>query len=183
LRARMLLQVRVSKEKLYEAKVGKVEWQKKWDKPGIGTTEQARYKSVMDRRNKALLQKYNSYKVSVEASHLSYLDSPPLQLPTLEEVKSLDVIDVFWNIGHLTPPDKPWAVDLAAQTGIQAFCTARSGEEELERISCEVQNMVWFALMTDKKLTALLVLSEMGQLYSLTIPYILLPADSPLFFM
>ncbi|KAH9811864.1 hypothetical protein DFH28DRAFT_900048 [Melampsora americana] len=34
--ARMRLRIRVSKEKLYEAKVGKVEWQKKWDKPGIG---------------------------------------------------------------------------------------------------------------------------------------------------
>ncbi|KAH9824278.1 hypothetical protein DFH28DRAFT_1078013 [Melampsora americana] len=31
--AQMRLRICVSKEKLYEAKVGKVEWQKKWDKP------------------------------------------------------------------------------------------------------------------------------------------------------
>ncbi|KAH9816627.1 hypothetical protein DFH28DRAFT_891461, partial [Melampsora americana] len=123
--AQMLLQVRVSKKKLYESKLGKVESRKKWDKPGIvegclqillsdlflwqtlmqvelyefcfseGPTEQAMYKSVMDKRNKALLQRYNSYKASVETYHQSYPDSPPLQLPTIEEVKSLDITDVF----------------------------------------------------------------------------------------
>ncbi|KAH9819280.1 hypothetical protein DFH28DRAFT_887071, partial [Melampsora americana] len=161
-KARLMLRVRVSKEKLYEAKVGKVEWQKKWDQPGIGNTDQARYKRVMDRRNKALLQKYNSYKTSVETFHETYPDSQPLHLPTIEEVKALDITDVFWNIGHLTHPNEPWAVDLPTQTGIQAFRTARSGEEELERISCELQNMVRFALKTEEKLTALLELSELG---------------------
>ncbi|KAH9824271.1 hypothetical protein DFH28DRAFT_861497, partial [Melampsora americana] len=120
-----------------------------------GTTKQGRYKNIMEKRNKALLQKYKTYMANVESYHQIYPNAPPLQLPTFEEVKSLDIANVFWNIGHLTHPDEPWAVDLATQTGIQAFRTARSGEEELERISYEVQNMARYALLTERKLEAL----------------------------
>ncbi|KAH9809780.1 hypothetical protein DFH28DRAFT_904187, partial [Melampsora americana] len=161
-RARMRMRVRVAKEKLYEAKVGKVEWQKKWDQPGIGTTDQARFKEVMEKKNKALLNKYNTYKSNVEAYHVAYPDLPNLQLPTFDEVKTLPITDPFWNIGHLTHPDEPWAVDLATQTGIQAFRVVRSCEEELERISCEVQNMARSALLTEERLAGLLALSEMS---------------------
>ncbi|KAH9812856.1 hypothetical protein DFH28DRAFT_1129636 [Melampsora americana] len=160
-RARALLRIRVAKEKVYEAKVGKIEWQKKWDKPGIGTSEQGRYKRIMEKRNKALLQKYNTYRANVEAYHVSYPDSPPQQLPTFEEVKSMEITNTFWNIGHLTHPNEPWAVDLDTQTGIQAIRTARSGEEEVERISYEVQNMARWALMMEERLSNLLAISEM----------------------
>ncbi|KAH9817363.1 hypothetical protein DFH28DRAFT_1124762 [Melampsora americana] len=159
-RARFMMRVRVAKEKLYEAKVGKVEWQKKWDQPGIGTSEQARYKEVMEKKNKALLNKYNTYKANVEAYHVEYPDLPNLQLPIFEEVKSLPITDPFWNIGHLTHPDEPWAIDLATQTGIQAFRGVRSCEEEVERISCEVQNMARSALLTEERLAGLLTMSQ-----------------------
>ncbi|KAH9820209.1 hypothetical protein DFH28DRAFT_885573, partial [Melampsora americana] len=159
-RARLQLRVRVAKENLYEAKVGKVEWQKKWDQPGIGTTDQARYKSVMDKRNKALVRKYNTYKATVENYHREFPDAPAQQLPTIEEVKAFDIADAFWNIGHLTHPDEPWAVHLATQNGIQAFRTARSCEEEVERIACEVQNMMRWGLEMDEKLSALFELSQ-----------------------
>ncbi|KAH9822578.1 hypothetical protein DFH28DRAFT_1078758 [Melampsora americana] len=154
-------EVKVAKEKVYEAKFGKIEWQKKWDKPGIGTSEQGRYKQIMEKRNKALLQKYNTYSANVEAYHVSYPDSPPQQLPTFEEVKSMEITNTFWNIGHLTHPNEPWAVDLDTQTGIQALCTAQSGKEEVERISYEVQNMARWALMMEARLSNLLAISEM----------------------
>ncbi|KAH9820119.1 hypothetical protein DFH28DRAFT_1200891 [Melampsora americana] len=136
-RARLLMRVRLAKEKLYEAKVGKIQWQKKWDQPGIGTTDKARYKEVMNKRNKVLAQKYSTYKTTVKNYHHEYPNAPAQQLPTPEEVKYLEVSDIFGNIGHLTHPDKPWAVDVLTQTGIQAFWMARSCEEEIKRIACE----------------------------------------------
>ncbi|KAH9815145.1 hypothetical protein DFH28DRAFT_893345 [Melampsora americana] len=159
-RARLLLRVRVAKEKLHEAKVGKIEWQKRWDQPGIGTTDQGRYKRIMDKRNKALGQKCATYKSNVETYCHEYPDAPAQPLPTFEEVKALDIADTFWNIGHLTHPKGPWAVDVATQTGIQAFRTARSCEEELERIACEVQQMMRWGLQMEEKLSALLALSQ-----------------------
>lgn len=35
-KARMLIRIRVAKERLYEAKVGIIELQTRWDKPGHG---------------------------------------------------------------------------------------------------------------------------------------------------
>lgn len=35
-KARMLIRIRVAKERLYEAKVGVIELQTRWDKPGHG---------------------------------------------------------------------------------------------------------------------------------------------------
>lgn len=181
--AKILLRVRLAKDKMYEAKVGKLEWQKKWDKPGIGelldlidrllvlmvfgltgTSEQPRYKSIMEKRDKALLQKFNTFKSNVENYHLLYPDRPGIQLPTFDEIKKLDINDPFWNIGNLTHPEEPWAADLSTQAGIQAFRTARSGEEEVERIAYEVQNMVRSALLMEEKHSALWELSEMRKL-------------------
>ncbi|KAH9821527.1 hypothetical protein DFH28DRAFT_882524, partial [Melampsora americana] len=134
--AQFMMRVQVAKEKLYKAKVGKVEWQKKWDQPGIGEL------------------------ANVEVYHVEYPNLPNLQLPMFGEVKSLPITDPFWNIGHLTHPDEPWVVDLATQTGIQAFQGVRSCEEEVERISCEVQNMARSALLTKERLAGLLTLSQ-----------------------
>ncbi|KAH9810724.1 hypothetical protein DFH28DRAFT_902451, partial [Melampsora americana] len=125
---------------IVEAYVGKIEWQKKWSQPGLGTTEQGRYKNVMEKRNKALALKYSTYK---------------------SQVKSMDIANPFWNIGHLTHPDEPWAVNVSVQIGIQAFLTARSCAEEKERISCEIQHMMRSALQMEEKLANLHALSHL----------------------
>ncbi|KAH9817964.1 hypothetical protein DFH28DRAFT_888967 [Melampsora americana] len=75
----------------------------------------------MEKKNKALLAKYNTYKTNVENSYQTYPGSPSMLLPTFEEVKAFEIADVFWNMGHLTHPDEPWAVNLSTQSGIQAF--------------------------------------------------------------
>ncbi|KAH9810783.1 hypothetical protein DFH28DRAFT_932317 [Melampsora americana] len=160
--ARNVMKIRIAKEKLYEAAVGKIEWQKKWDRPGIGTTEQPRYKRVMETRNKALAQKYNTYKTLVQSYHRRYPDRPALQLPLFEEVKALDIADPFWNIGHLTHPEEAWAVDRSTQLGIEAFRSARSSDEETERISCEVQHMMRSGLQMAERLSALYDLSQLS---------------------
>ncbi|KAH9823531.1 hypothetical protein DFH28DRAFT_880299 [Melampsora americana] len=164
-RARLCMRIRVSKEKLYEAMVGKIEWQKKWNQPGLGTSEQVRYKSVMEKRNKALALKYGTYKSNVEAYHEQYPEHPAMDLPTLEDLKAMDIAHCFWNIGHLTHPDEPWAVDVSTQIGIQAFRTSRSCAEELERIACEVQHMIRSALLISERLSNLQQLCQIRGSY------------------
>lgn len=115
----------------------------------------------MQSRNKALAQKYSTYKTHVQSYHNDYPNHPTLLIPSLEEVKTLDITNTFWNIGHLTHPEEAWAVDTSTQSGIEAFRTARSAGEETERISCEVQHMMRSGLQMEEKLSALFALSEL----------------------
>jgi hypothetical protein len=119
----------------------------------------------MEKRNKDLAQKYGTYKSNVEAYHEQYPEHPAMGLPTFEELKVLDIEHRFWNIGHLTHPNEPWAVDGPTQMGIQAFRTSRSCAEELERIACEVQHMIRSALLISERLSNLLQLSQIGGSY------------------
>ena len=128
----------------------------------IGYSQQARYKSVMMKKNQVLQHKYLTYQKHVNQYHLRYPDSPVLRLPTLEELKALTVNDAFWNVGSLTHPIEPWAVDKATQAGIQAHRTVQSCEEELCRIAPEVHKMVRWTLDTKDKLDGLLELRNMG---------------------
>ncbi|KAH9822663.1 hypothetical protein DFH28DRAFT_1181544 [Melampsora americana] len=123
---------------LYEAKVGVVEHQKQWDRPGVGTTDQERYKTVMTNKQSALKQKWTTYEL-----HVKHLEDP------------------FWNIGHLTHPDEVWATDVATQLGIQAYRTFRSCDEELRRIAREVRNMIQDSLRVEDRLTNLKATTEM----------------------
>ena len=116
----------------------------------------------MMKKNQVLQHKYLTYQKHVNEYHLRYPYSPVLQLPTLEELKALTVDDAFWNVGSLTHPTEPWAVDKATQAGIQAHRTVQSCEEELRRIALEVRKMVCWTLDTKDKLDRLLELSNMG---------------------
>ena len=131
----------------------------------IGYSQQARYKAVMMRKNQALHQKYLTYQKHVNQFHRQYPNSPIVQLPTYDEVKAFSVDDSFWNLGSLTHPSEPWAVDKATQTGIQAYRTVQSCEEELQRIALEVRKMVRWSLVVEEKLGSLLTLSNMGVSY------------------
>ena len=178
------MRIQLSKEKLYEAKWGVVKWYNKWDCSGIGKihnaprmtsnnvnsedfshtlgySQQARYKAVMMRKNKLLQQKYLTYQNHINQYHNKFPDSPILPLPTFEEVKAFSVDDTFWNLGSLTHPSEPWAVDKATQSGIQAYRTVKSCEEELRRISLEVSKMVRWSLEMEGKLKVLLTLCNM----------------------
>ena len=130
----------------------------------IGYKQQARYKDVMMKKNRTLQQKYQTFDTHVDRYHHEYPDSPIIQLPTLADVKDLSVDDPFWNVGSLTHPNEPWAVDINTQHGIQAYRTLRSCEEELARIAREVRKMVRWSLAMEDKLNDLLNLSKMGAL-------------------
>lgn len=116
----------------------------------------------MMKKHQVLQHKYLTYQKHVNQYHLQYPHLPVLPLPTLEELKALTVDDAFWNVGSLTHPTEPWAVDKATQAGIQAHRTVQSCEEELRRIALEVRKMVRWTLDTRDKLDRLLALSNMG---------------------
>lgn len=113
------------------------------------------------KKNKTLQQKYSTYEANVNRYHNLYPHSPALQLPTFADVKAFSVDDNFWNIGSLTHPNEPWAVDIATQNGIRAYRTVQSCEEELRRIAREVRKMMRSSLATEKKLQSLLVMTDM----------------------
>lgn len=76
----------------------------------------------MMKKNKILHQKFSTFHANVQKYPSTYPNLPQLQLPTLEEVKSMTVDDNFWNIGSLTHPNEPWAMDVNTQNGIRAYC-------------------------------------------------------------
>ena len=114
------------------------------------------------KKNHVFQQKYLTYQKHVNQYHLQYPNSPVLQLPTLDELKALTVDDSFWNVGSLTHPSEPSAVDKPTQNGIQAYRTVPSCKEELRRIALEVLKMVQRSLTTSDKIDSLLPLSKMG---------------------
>jgi hypothetical protein len=106
-KARLLMRVQLSKEKLYEAKRGIFEWYKQWDQAGIGLSplwsgiassytesdfilsiagcaQQARYEYVMMKKNNMFQQKYLTYQNHVNKYHCEYPNSPLLQLPAYD---------------------------------------------------------------------------------------------------
>jgi hypothetical protein len=75
----------------------------------------------MNSKVKLLKQKWLSYNTKAEAYNEIYSPEAEMATPSLEEVKSMDLLDHFWNVGALTHLDEPWAVDIHAQEGILAF--------------------------------------------------------------
>ncbi|OAV96048.1 hypothetical protein PTTG_26450 [Puccinia triticina 1-1 BBBD Race 1] len=65
--SKALLKLKVSKSKLYEAKVGVIEMQKKWDQGGSGTRVQERYKKQMTSKVNLLKKKWLAYNNRAEA--------------------------------------------------------------------------------------------------------------------
>ncbi|KAH9809034.1 hypothetical protein DFH28DRAFT_1086996 [Melampsora americana] len=152
-----LIRVRLAKMKLYEAKGGIVEAQKKWDKEGQGTKAQQGMKTLMNKKQLLFRRKWTSYQYQVTA----YNNTQPfsnMPCPTQEETRRLPFEDVFWNMGAFSHPTELWAVDAGTIEGIQAFLLHRSCSEELRRIGRETQQMVLHALKTEEKLDGLLAL-------------------------
>ncbi|KAA1088556.1 hypothetical protein PGT21_000257 [Puccinia graminis f. sp. tritici] len=59
--SKALIRLKISKSKLYEAKVGVCEVQRRWDQRGSGTRMQARFKKLMSSKMKHLKSKWTSY--------------------------------------------------------------------------------------------------------------------------
>jgi hypothetical protein len=91
----------------------------------------------MNFKVKLLKQKWLFYNTKAKAYNEILSPEAEMATPSLEEVKSMDLSDHFWNMGALTHPDEPLAVDLQVQEGILAFLTLSCCQEELSRVARE----------------------------------------------
>ncbi|KAH9820110.1 hypothetical protein DFH28DRAFT_1121919 [Melampsora americana] len=155
-----LFRVRLAKENLYESKVGVIEHRKRWNNADLGALVQQRFKDAMNKRVAAVKLRWRTYQIQVDDLQAQYPERPVINVPTLDEVHNMQISDPFWNIGHLTHPDKAWAVDEVTQKGIEAFRTLRSSQEELRRLAREVRNVVLHAFEMEVKLNELAALSS-----------------------
>ncbi|KAH9807245.1 hypothetical protein DFH28DRAFT_916185 [Melampsora americana] len=154
IKGRALIRVRLAKMKLYEAKVGILEAQKRWDRCGLGTSIQQTLKNMMSKKQLMFRRKWASYESQV--THYNKIHPiSDLLCPTLDEAKQLPFDDPFWNIGAHTHPTEQWASDPGTIDGIQAHLLHRSCLEELRRIGRETQQMTHAALRTEEQLEKL----------------------------
>ncbi|EGG08959.1 uncharacterized protein MELLADRAFT_84330 [Melampsora larici-populina 98AG31] len=157
-KARALIRVRMAKQRLYEAKVGILEAQRRWDKHGQGTRVQQSLKQFMRNKHNLFKKKYDSFKLQV-SKYNAILPVSYLLCPSFGETKELSIEDEFWSMGSLSHPAEAWAVDQGTIEGIQAFLEQRSCSEELRRISREIRQMMLYALKTDQSFDCISTLS------------------------
>ncbi|KAH9815483.1 hypothetical protein DFH28DRAFT_1126225 [Melampsora americana] len=157
-KARSLIRVRIAKRKLYEAKVGILEAQKRWEKHGQGTRVQQSLKQFMQNKQSFFKRKFDTFKLQV-SKYNSIVPLSELPCPLYDEAKGMSIEDPFWNSGALSHPNEAWAVDQGTKDGIYAFLPQQSCAEELRRIGREVRQMMLYALQTDEKLDSLRDLS------------------------
>ncbi|KAH9818425.1 hypothetical protein DFH28DRAFT_888429 [Melampsora americana] len=150
-KAQALIRVRLAKMKLYEAKVGIVVAQKRWDKSGQGTKVQQNLKDFMKKKQLSFKRKWDSYRSQVTCYN-AITPLSDLQFPTLDVAKGLPFEDIFWNVGPLSHPLERWAVDKGTIEGIQSYLKHRSSCQELRRIGREIRQMVSAAIKTQQKL-------------------------------
>ncbi|KAH9806805.1 hypothetical protein DFH28DRAFT_919259 [Melampsora americana] len=156
-KARGAIRVQVAKVKLFEAKVGIIELQRDWDEPRQGTRSQQRYKDLMTSKQKVMKQRHTAYIRQVKKYNTHCHRNDRLPLPTLQSVKAWPIEDQFWDIGHLTHPNEPWAIHRETRLGIEAYLRERSCQEEFRRIAIEVRQMIRSALQRNKRLRQFLV--------------------------
>ncbi|KNF01330.1 hypothetical protein PSTG_05429 [Puccinia striiformis f. sp. tritici PST-78] len=94
-KTKLLIKIKISKSKLYEAKVGVCEVQRKWDERGSGTRMQARFKKLMNLKMKLLKNKWNSYNRKVHDYNNSYPRNNLMEAPNFDQVKAMNLHDHF----------------------------------------------------------------------------------------
>lgn len=108
-------------------------------------------------------KKFQTYESEVTKYHQNFRTAAKLDCPTLATVRSLPLENAFWDIGNLTHPAEPWAIDADTKVGIQAYLSARSCEEELRRVAREVRQMMRSSLNMANKLDMVYGLSTVGE--------------------
>lgn len=119
-----------------------------------GTKRQAHFKSLKTSKDRNFVRKYNTFSTQV----MRYNDLPgsrEIELPALDDVKTYPIEHRFWDIGSLTHPDEPWAVDEATKDGIDAYLKRSRCREELGRIAREAYQMIEWAILMETRVEAL----------------------------
>ncbi|EGG07699.1 uncharacterized protein MELLADRAFT_85566 [Melampsora larici-populina 98AG31] len=106
-------------------------------------------KTLRDKQS-VLKAKYNLFERNVTKFNNDFPDNPIL-CPPFEEMKRLSLQDGFWDIGQLTHPDQPWAVDKDTQEGIRAYLDKTHASDELHRISRECRHAINWAFKMQEK--------------------------------
>lgn len=118
----------------------------------------------MTTKQALLTKKWKTFHDHIVKYNRAYPSDNPLINYTLEQAKNLTLEDTFWNFGHLTHPNEPWAVEMDTQRGIQAYLLLCRCEEELRRISREVRQLLKWCLVTAAKIDEVLTLSKLSKL-------------------
>ncbi|KAA1110581.1 hypothetical protein PGT21_026603 [Puccinia graminis f. sp. tritici] len=164
-----LIKIKISKSKLYEAKVGVIEMQKRWDQPRSGTRVQHRFKKQMNSKMNMFKKKWISYNNWATSFNSDFSPEVPLETPSFDDVKAFGIDNFFWSTSRLDHPSEPWAVDVNTQKGIQAYLTVTHCQDELRRIAREARQTVTWAIEKSIKMDQLLQSLQAGQEYLLRI--------------
>ncbi|KAA1129025.1 hypothetical protein PGTUg99_024303 [Puccinia graminis f. sp. tritici] len=151
-----LIKIKISKSKLYEAKVGVIEMQKRWDQPRSGTRVQHPFKKQMNSKMNMFKKKWISYNNRATSFNSDFSPEVPLETPSFDDVKAFGIDNFFWSTSRLDHPSEPWAVDVNTQKGIQAYLTVTHCQDELRRIAREARQTVTWAIEKSIKMDQLL---------------------------
>ncbi|EFP80172.2 uncharacterized protein PGTG_05397 [Puccinia graminis f. sp. tritici CRL 75-36-700-3] len=144
--SKALIRLKISKSKLYEAKVGVCEVQRRWDQRGSGTRMQARFKKLMSSKMKHLKSKWTSYNQKALNYNENHSTNISVATPVFEDVRSMGLDDPFWNMGSLSHPNEPWAINSTIKEGIEAILMSTHCNDELHRISREARQAIKWAV-------------------------------------
>ncbi|KAA1074588.1 hypothetical protein PGT21_012072 [Puccinia graminis f. sp. tritici] len=165
--SKALIRLKTSKSKLYKAKVGVCEVQRRWDQRGSGTRMQARFKKLMSSKMKHLKSKWTLYNQKALNYNENHSTNILVATPVFEDVRSMGLDDPFWNIGSLSHPNEPWAIDSTIKEGIEAILMSTHCNEDLRRISREARQAIKWAVEKSKCLDMISKLLHRGQLAEL----------------
>ncbi|KAH9817294.1 hypothetical protein DFH28DRAFT_890059 [Melampsora americana] len=120
-------------------------------------------KKTLREKQAVLKVKYATFERNVKKYNNEFPNADPIPCPSFEEMKRLPFADGFWDIGQLTHPGQPWAVDHATQEGIRALLDLTHARDELHRIGRECrQSINWAVGMEDKLLSLKTAFELMG---------------------
>lgn len=92
---------------------------------------------------------------------------PPIPCPLFEEVQKLSLADQFCDMGGLTHPGEPWAVDPSTREGIRSYLDFIHARDEISRIGRECRQAMKWAFDIQERLSALLTALELeGLIFS-----------------
>ncbi|KAH9811116.1 hypothetical protein DFH28DRAFT_901547 [Melampsora americana] len=120
-----------------------------------GTRSQQLTKKTLREKQTTLKNKYNAFERIVKKFINDFPTAEPVVCPPFDDMKRISLADRFWDIGQLTHPGQPWAVDQDTQDGIRAYLDMTHARDELHRLSRECRQAINWALETEKRLSDL----------------------------
>lgn len=131
-----------------------------------GTRVQQKMKKILSEKQASFKTKYTTFHRLVSQFNTNFPQPTPIDCPSFEILRGLNVYDPFWDLGQLTHPGEPWAVDHNTQEGIQTYLAMTHARDELARLGREARQMIKWALDIDDKLSVLrTALAVEGELY------------------